>query len=257
MTDKNSAGISRRTLAKGVAWTVPAVAMTAAAPAYATSPNEPPVGPDIASSSGCKWPGEGHSNTKLNKGFRIYIPFENNTDQTVTVKITGYALTAGGACPRDFETHDSPGSPADLEFNLLPGATRDFWITWHDDQSGNEKTLTVTYTVTAPDGTLLGTYSVPVSKSFNKTCSGIPEPTVSPTDCDGTQIADPAARAGEPSAETDSGQRDSQADTGARGPAGTPSPEFGAPADVPSQTPSPEATASPTPTPTPTATPSS
>lgn len=37
MTEQNQSGISRRTLAKGAAWSVPAVAVAAAAPAYAVS----------------------------------------------------------------------------------------------------------------------------------------------------------------------------------------------------------------------------
>lgn len=51
MTEHDSAGISRRTLAKGVAWAVPAVAVTATAPAYARSPGCVPV-IDVANS--CK-----------------------------------------------------------------------------------------------------------------------------------------------------------------------------------------------------------
>lgn len=39
MTDQNQSGISRRTLAKGAAWAAPAVAVAAAAPRVAASPN--------------------------------------------------------------------------------------------------------------------------------------------------------------------------------------------------------------------------
>lgn len=53
MTEKNSTGISRRTLAKGVAWTVPAVAVSAAAPAYASSPGCTPTFTPIAGSFKC------------------------------------------------------------------------------------------------------------------------------------------------------------------------------------------------------------
>lgn len=52
MTEETKFGISRRTLAKGVAWSVPAVAVAAAAPAYAASD-----GPIALTGMACKLPG--------------------------------------------------------------------------------------------------------------------------------------------------------------------------------------------------------
>lgn len=43
MTENSSRDVSRRTIAKGAAWAVPAVAFAAAAPAMASSPQLPPV----------------------------------------------------------------------------------------------------------------------------------------------------------------------------------------------------------------------
>lgn len=58
MTEPTTSGISRRTLAKGAAWSVPAAAVVAAAPAYAASP-KPCVGAVCVTLTGdaCKHPG--------------------------------------------------------------------------------------------------------------------------------------------------------------------------------------------------------
>lgn len=53
MTQESKGGISRRTLAKGVAWSIPAVVVVTAVPAYAASPGEPII-PSYESGSFCK-----------------------------------------------------------------------------------------------------------------------------------------------------------------------------------------------------------
>ena len=62
MTDK----ISRRTVAKGMAWAVPAVAVSAAVPAYAVSPFRPPT---WLLTAACKSPG--NSCNSFPKGYRF------------------------------------------------------------------------------------------------------------------------------------------------------------------------------------------
>lgn len=59
MTDSIARGVTRRTLAKGAAWTVPAVATVAAAPAMAAS-----VGPLTFTGNACKLPGNSSSTFK-------------------------------------------------------------------------------------------------------------------------------------------------------------------------------------------------
>ena len=54
VTSEKKSGISRRTVAKGMAWSVPAVALAVAAPAYAASPCTPVFSFGAAS---CKCPG--------------------------------------------------------------------------------------------------------------------------------------------------------------------------------------------------------
>src|SRR6478672_3344722 len=64
-------GISRRTVAKGIAWSVPAVVVASAAPAYALSSASPTVGvPDS-----CKNPGVS-CNTRP-KGYSFFVPICN------------------------------------------------------------------------------------------------------------------------------------------------------------------------------------
>ena len=50
--------LSRRTIATGAAWAVPVIAVGAAAPAMATSPNEPPVVVELDPDLSCKYPGQ-------------------------------------------------------------------------------------------------------------------------------------------------------------------------------------------------------
>lgn len=71
-------GITRRTVTRGMAWTVPAVSIAAAAPAYAvTGPT-----PDIAFVGACKFPG--NSCQLANKGYGMAFAVENNdTEQSI------------------------------------------------------------------------------------------------------------------------------------------------------------------------------
>ena len=54
VTSEKKSGISRRTVAKGMAWSVPAVALAVAAPAYAASPCTPVP---LTRGASCKCPG--------------------------------------------------------------------------------------------------------------------------------------------------------------------------------------------------------
>lgn len=76
MNDTQSLGVSRRTLAKGAAWTVPAVAVVAAAPAYAKSGE--PVVPSYTPGSFCNHPGNP-------KYYHARFCFKNTSDTAITV----------------------------------------------------------------------------------------------------------------------------------------------------------------------------
>jgi hypothetical protein len=221
--------VSRRTLVKGTAWAVPAVAIASAAPAMAQS--LPPVTPDIPNSFGCKWPGGGNPqcNNPLDKGFRIYIPFDNNTGYSVVVNISGYTVTAGGDCTRDYEAHGG------TSLNIAPGGSADFWVTWHDDNSGNNKTMSVTYTYTVTSGdaagTVYGPYTIPVAKVFNQTCTGSPEPTIPAGPCDANNPGH--SDCPQPGSRSSSSDEGTASDSTAPHPAESASPDTGSNQDTP------------------------
>ena len=178
--------VTRRTVAKGAAWTVPAIAV--ATPAAAVANSMPPVTPDIPNALGCKWPGGAADCTDpLDKGFRIYIPFDNNTGYNVTVTVSDADVTSGGTCSRDYQWWEAGPAASDGIFNIAVGGSADFWVTWHDDNSGNNKTMSVKYTYTITSGPnagqIFGPYTIPVSKEFNTNCAGAPEPTIATGPC--------------------------------------------------------------------------
>lgn len=111
----------------------------------------------------------------------VHIPFDNNTAQSVVVTITGYTVTAGGTCSRDYQAHPSPA------LTIAAGSSKDFWVTWHDDNSGNNKTMSIAYSYTVSSGpaagTVFGPYTIPVAKAFNSSCADDPKPTIPAGPC--------------------------------------------------------------------------
>jgi len=133
MNEPTTSGISRRTLAKGAAWSIPVVAIASAAPAYAHSGNPP----TITVLGGCKQPGESCSSFGFSKGYTFTVKLYNSTDQTIYL----YSPTSGTFQPY-FEVDSTknftyagagyylPGPPAttgDLVgtvIELAPGQTK-------------------------------------------------------------------------------------------------------------------------------------
>lgn len=76
--------ISRRTVAKGAAWSVPAVVMATSAPALASSP---PIIIDFAESSACKLPGTSWKDRGYDKGYVLWAMFENTLDTQVSFRV--------------------------------------------------------------------------------------------------------------------------------------------------------------------------
>lgn len=69
---------SRRTIARGIAWSAPVVVAFAVVPAYARS-IEPPTVTVVA----CKSPGK--SNPQFPKGYNVYFEVVNNADEVITI----------------------------------------------------------------------------------------------------------------------------------------------------------------------------
>jgi hypothetical protein len=78
-------GISRRTVAKAAAWSVPAIALAVSTPAYAASPD----GVITLTGDGCKLPGNA---TATYKGYAFEALLSNTTAADVTVAVTSITL---------------------------------------------------------------------------------------------------------------------------------------------------------------------
>lgn len=87
MTEETNRGISRRTLAKGMAWSVPAVVVASAVPAYAASPVVPP--PVKLTGRSCKIPG-GSVSSDWKDGAVYETVLTNTTNTPQTFKITSF-----------------------------------------------------------------------------------------------------------------------------------------------------------------------
>jgi hypothetical protein len=147
-----TSGVSRRTLSKGVAWAVPAVAVVAASPAYAASGSPP----DVAVGVACKLPG-GSANAQgcaevfagipaldVDKAFAIPLLITNNTDKTIvlqpsiTIASTGLPFTVAGIVP-DYCTDIAPGESvkvivyANSDNSANQSVTIDLTVPWGHD----------------------------------------------------------------------------------------------------------------------------
>jgi hypothetical protein len=85
-------GISRRTVLKGAAWSVPAIMVATQLPAYATG--TPDLTIDFPASSACKIPGNSWGEQCFNKGYVLWAEIVNNTGQTVY--LTGVSFMSVG-----------------------------------------------------------------------------------------------------------------------------------------------------------------
>ncbi|MCT1458287.1 hypothetical protein M3G03_01795 [Aestuariimicrobium sp. p3-SID1156] len=89
-----TSGLSRRTLAKGAAWSVPVVAVAGAAPAYASSPTKPVIEVSVVPGSGYKQPG--NKCKPIFKGYRVSFNLKNTGNTQATLTLTGVDATADG-----------------------------------------------------------------------------------------------------------------------------------------------------------------
>lgn len=138
-TDRKT--ISRRKVAAGMAWSVPAVAAVSAAPAFAVSPKCPST---TVTGEAVKYPGNSKAaGTKHGYGFPLTVT--NNTDQTVRITPgTAYVefdkkgrVNAGGV--KFFDGDPCNGgkqiSLDDEKLVLSPGESLELWYVV--DRTGN------------------------------------------------------------------------------------------------------------------------
>lgn len=80
--NENGSGLrpTRRTVVKGAAWAVPAVAVAASTPASAASPEPPEIDFDL--SQICKFPGKSSGDLCYDKGNVAFLVFDNTANAT-------------------------------------------------------------------------------------------------------------------------------------------------------------------------------
>lgn len=113
----NPSAVSRRTVAKGIAWTVPAVVAAGAVPAFAVS--QPPV---VISGIGLSCKHSGTGNNDFPKGYHIRFVFRNTSTESVTFTLPGIASL--------------PGGPGSSQTNCVPNGNNPVLV-------GGELTVTV------------------------------------------------------------------------------------------------------------------
>jgi len=146
-------GVSRRTVAKAAAWSVPVVALAVSTPAYAASP-----GIITLTGGGCKLPG--NSNDAF-KGNAFGASIENSFNVPITITITDITLNGqdlGDAVVIELTSCTVLGSsfviPANTTFSNVAIVTQ-------NAANSSNGTLTISYTITGgPGGSEQATGSV-------------------------------------------------------------------------------------------------
>jgi hypothetical protein len=155
-------GLSRRSVAKGLAWSVPAVAIASAAPAIAASG----APPELTFVSACKYPG--NSCGSRPKGYSLFFRIGNPTGKTIYIYSVSIANISGTVLTFSFSV---PGLPVAVPANgsvntefvassgnsAQQGFTGDVTVTWGhnptppDPDSHPAVTTRVVVTATPPN----------------------------------------------------------------------------------------------------------
>ena len=148
--EEPKSGISRRTVAKGMAWSVPAIALAVPTPAYAASP-----GVITLSGLGCKLPG---NSAPQFKGYAFRATISNTTNSAVTVTITDMDLGTsdlGNVTIVDLDTCTVLGTNT---FNIPANTTfQNVALVTQNAATSEQGTLVVQYTVSGVPDTATAT----------------------------------------------------------------------------------------------------
>ena len=150
-------GISRRTVAKAMAWSVPVVAVAAAVPAYAAS-GLPPI---VTQGTACKSPGS--SCQTFDKGYQVPVTI-SNPDPTKTIWITGVTIGSVGTCTNLTNAQSLPVTPfsvapndsinvifqANASNSANQACTFSFSVTWGHASNGDNSHSPIPVEVTIP-----------------------------------------------------------------------------------------------------------
>ena len=127
--------VSRRTLARGAAWTVPMVAVAVAAPAYAASPTYTPA---LALMGGCRC-GVGGGPVKP---YRFDVTFTNTSSDTFAVTNPDIIIVGVDATNEALQV-----TPAQTN-TIPPGVTKTLRYTFTRGNNPSTDTVTFTFTIT-------------------------------------------------------------------------------------------------------------
>lgn len=144
--------ISRRTVAKGIAWTAPVVAVAGTAPAFAVSPIK--VWPEEAIKVGCKLPGgscEGQTGVKW--GYTLALSLCTNSPEPVEVTFGTASLAIGGGAAQNVPIYadQDPSGQALQNITIPANGCVDIYI-YASTKSSAESTLTGSVPYTYFDG---------------------------------------------------------------------------------------------------------
>ncbi len=157
--DTTKLGLSRRTLAKGAAWSVPAVAVAAAAPAMAASA----LVTVSEAGDACKLPGNSCSNAGYNKGYLQPLTICNNSTVSVTVTITEPATLT-------FNGNSTVFTPVPASFTVAPGGCQNVTLNLNLQDNSQNSSITGTLNWTAIGGSLSVSGSTAINTASTPPC---------------------------------------------------------------------------------------
>ena len=199
--------INRRTVTKGIAWSVPAVAIAGAAPAFASSPPKVTI---ESTGLACKLPGKSCNNqVGVVKGYVIRVKACSTADVTVTITID---TTTDELRLNDVVKQIETVNP--VSFTLDPNQCKNVDIAIQGEPNSQESSISYSaeFTWETTDGLFSGVGELNASAATTPPCKYGPSPGCLPGPVDGSarfaaaDTADPETEAPESEAPKDASQ---------------------------------------------------
>lgn len=175
-------GVSRRTVTKAMAWSIPVVAIAAPVPAFAAS-----GGILNFAGTGCKLPGNSNS---IFKGYVFLLSVVNNTNSNIVLNVTNITLDGNGLGSIrsvNLDTNTVQNNPFVLPANtsaphvalltsLAPNSQNGVLsVTYTTDNGATFTTVTATVAAAPPlNGASCNTFTAAQKTSINTAAGGIP-----------------------------------------------------------------------------------
>jgi len=160
-------GVSRRTVAKAMAWAVPAIAIAAPAPAFAAAS---PIITVSQAGPACKLPGNSCASEGYNKGYLQALEICNDSTQSVTVTITTPAILDINGVPTEF-------NPVPPSFEIAPNGCQIVVLNLNLQDNSEQSSIvgTLNWTYEAEDGQT-GSGSTPINTATTPPCDDCEAP---------------------------------------------------------------------------------